>query len=151
MIKIGCLKKIKCLNLSPESIIHLTVCNCKTKCSMNRCCRKNGLLQDVWIQKNCENMKIFMENTKIIISPWWEKCLVQVELEMITNFANQLAIERMHLRMYIVANLVVFGNKMLVLKIAARLQSYLNKCYLVTKHNQWKWMNWPVLLWKVSR
>ena len=34
---------------APESIIDLTVCNCKTNCSTNRCkCRKNGL--------NCSEM-----------------------------------------------------------------------------------------------
>ena len=39
---------------TPEFIIHLTVCNCKTNCSTNRCkCRKNGL--DCSEMCKCEN------------------------------------------------------------------------------------------------
>ena len=42
---------------APESILHLTVCNCKTKCVTNRCkCRKNGLnCCEMCGFENCEN------------------------------------------------------------------------------------------------
>ena len=42
---------------APESIIHLTVCNCKTNCSTNRCkCPKNVLnCSEMRGCENCEN------------------------------------------------------------------------------------------------
>ena len=41
----------------PESILHLTVCNFKTKCVTNRCkCRKNGLnCSEMYDCENSEN------------------------------------------------------------------------------------------------
>ena len=42
---------------APETIIHLTVCQCKTKCITNRCkCRKSGLKCSEMCQcQDCEN------------------------------------------------------------------------------------------------
>ena len=42
---------------APESVIHLTVCNCKTNCSTSRSkCRKNGLnCSKMCGCENCEN------------------------------------------------------------------------------------------------
>ena len=77
---------------APETIIYVTVCNCKTKCSAHRCkCRKNGL--------NCSGC-VDAKTVKIVRK--MRKFFVKVELEIMTNLASQLEITRVHLDTHIV-------------------------------------------------